>query len=252
MTNFAVNGNHYSDDGSSDNDMNNGGFRDHLLPMLSDVVTDTSAKVVVATTQVGLATAQANIATAAAAAAVASPGTSATSVTPLTLGLGIQNLFIQPNKTIPVGAWYVVANTPTPQIQMAGSVKSYDSATGALQLSVTVVKGAGTFSAWTVSLSAPIPSLASYVTSVNTGYNITAADQNNLLKYTGAAPGTLTADSVVALGNGFSGWIKATRSSLTFDPNGADQVNGALTCRRYSGKPAMRLSPVEIRMYLPA
>jgi hypothetical protein len=38
MTQVLVNGNVYSDDGSTPNDMQNGGHRQHLLPMVSDLM----------------------------------------------------------------------------------------------------------------------------------------------------------------------------------------------------------------------
>lgn len=40
MTTVTVNGNSYSDAGETSNDMRNGGFRTHLLPMLSDVMVE--------------------------------------------------------------------------------------------------------------------------------------------------------------------------------------------------------------------
>lgn len=55
MTNAVFNDNAYSDDGSSSRDMQGGGHRQWLLPMLSDAVTDVGGKVVQATTGAGQA-----------------------------------------------------------------------------------------------------------------------------------------------------------------------------------------------------
>ncbi|MFZ6644414.1 hypothetical protein ACO0LO_01750 [Undibacterium sp. TJN25] len=222
-----ANGNAYSDDGTSGHDMRTGGFRDNLMPMIADIMGEAGDKLAAAAAQAVLATQQASLAQASAATAVTAPGTVASSETQLTIGIDVQNLMVEPHKSIAIGAWYVIACTATPQIQMAGPVKAYNEATGALQIGTTVSKGNGTFSAWTVSLSAPIPSLSSFVSSIPPGYNITSSDQGNVLKYTAAVPGTLTAASVVALGSGFSGWIRATRSSLTLDPFSSELVNGA-------------------------
>jgi hypothetical protein len=160
MTQVTVNGNTYSDDGSTPKDMQSGGFRENLLPMVSDTMTDTAAKVAAAANQASIATAQANIAIGAAASTVTGPGSTGTSTTSLTVGLGSKSLTIQTGKTLYPGMPIVVAATATPQDAMYGPLISYNSGTGAMVVQVTNINTttAGTYitaAAWTVSLSGP-------------------------------------------------------------------------------------------------
>lgn len=160
MTQVTVNGNKYSDDGSTPRDMNNGGFRQQLLPMISDTMIDTSGKVAAAAHQAELAQAAADAAAVSASTAVSGPGSNATSTTSLTVAMGIQSLAIQPGKTLSPGMPCTIASTASPRNWMNGSIDSYNSATGALQVYVTnigvVTPGVyPTLSAWLISLSGP-------------------------------------------------------------------------------------------------
>lgn len=76
----------------------------------------------------------------------------ATSTTSLTIGTGSQSLTIQTGKHFQVGQPVRIAYTTTPANFMDGQVTSYNSGTGALVVNVTSVGGAGTQSAWTISL----------------------------------------------------------------------------------------------------
>ena len=117
-----------------------------------------------ATTQAGTATTQAGNASASAAAAAASaltalnaPGTSATSASSVAVGTGAKSLTIQTGKGIVVGMSVVIARTSAPATtRMSGVVTSYDSGTGALGVTVDSVTGSGTYTDWTVSLSAAV------------------------------------------------------------------------------------------------
>jgi hypothetical protein len=160
MTQVIVNGNTYSDDGSTPKDMQAGGFRTHLLPMVSDTMVDTAAKVAAAAHQVELAEDAAAAAAVSASTAVSGPGSNGTSTTSLTVGLGAQSLTIQTGKTLSPGMPCTIASTASPRNWMNGSIDSYNSGTGALQVYVTNIGlvTPGTFptlSAWTVSLSGP-------------------------------------------------------------------------------------------------
>ena len=153
MTIVTVNGNTYSDDGSTSKDMQNGGFRSYLLPMVSDTMTDTAAKVAAAAASAAAAAVSAST-------AVSGPGSNGTSTTSLTVALGTQSLTIQTAKTISPGMPITIASTASPKNWMNGSCDSYNSGTGALQVNVTniglVTPGVyPTLSAWTVSLSGP-------------------------------------------------------------------------------------------------
>lgn len=95
-----------------------------------------------------------------AASAVNSPGTSATSTTSLTITVGTKSLVIQVGKAFSVGQFLIIASTATPGNYMVGQITSHDSATGALVVNVSAIGGVGTFSSWTVSLTAASTGLA--------------------------------------------------------------------------------------------
>jgi hypothetical protein len=101
------------------------------------------------------AVASASAASASAASALAAPGTSATSTTSLTIGAGAKALTIQTGKAYAVGQFVTVASTVSPTNYMLGQITAYDAGTGALTVQVGSVGGAGTFSAWTVAITAP-------------------------------------------------------------------------------------------------
>ena len=94
-------------------------------------------------------------AAASAATAIASPYTNGTSTTSLTIATGAQSLTIQTGKAIVVGMEVVIARTSAPTNRMSGVVTSYVTGTGALGVTVNSIYGSGTFTDWTVSLSAP-------------------------------------------------------------------------------------------------
>lgn len=160
MTQVTVNGNSYSDDGSTPKDMDNGGFRQHMLPLVTDILIDTSGKVAAAEHQVELAQAAADAAAVAASTAVSGPGSTGTSTTSLTIAMGVQSLVIQPGKTLAPGMPCTIGSTASPRNWMNGSIDSYNSANGALQVNVTnigvVTPGVyPTLAAWSISLSGP-------------------------------------------------------------------------------------------------
>ncbi len=107
-----------------------------------------------ATTQAGTATTQAAAAAASALTALNAPGTTATSTTSLTVATGAQSLTIQTGKTIVPGMEVIIAYTTDPTIRMVGTVTAYTTGTGALAVTVTSKAGTGTYTDWTVSLTA--------------------------------------------------------------------------------------------------
>ena len=117
--------------------------------------TNGAAQVTLATAQVVLATTQATNAAASAATAVSAPGTSATSTTSNAVAVGSKTMTIQTGKSLVVGAWIVCAETANPATNyMIGAITNYNSGTGSLTFLVTTIGGSGTYSAWTVSLTA--------------------------------------------------------------------------------------------------
>jgi hypothetical protein len=85
--------------------------------------------------------------------AVASADTAATSSTSLTIGTGTKSLTVETGKDFVVGMYVIVAYTSSPANYMAGTITSYDSGTGALEIEAATASGSGTYSNWTVSLS---------------------------------------------------------------------------------------------------
>jgi hypothetical protein len=86
--------------------------------------------------------------------AINAPGTSATSTTSVLIGTGSKSLTIQTGKDIVVGMFVLIARTSAPTNYMAGQVTSYNSETGALAVFINSVGGSGTYTDWTISLSA--------------------------------------------------------------------------------------------------
>ena len=111
-----------------------------------------------ATTKAAEAVISASAALASANSAVLSPGTSATSATSLVIGEGAKTLTIQAGKAFALGQTVIIASTADATKQMGGILTAHDSATGAItvQVATGAFSGSGTFSAWTVSLTAAV------------------------------------------------------------------------------------------------
>lgn len=100
------------------------------------------------------ALASANASAASALTAINAPGTSATSTTSDTVEVGSTAITIQTGKAFVVGMFVVMASTASPSNYLVGQITSYNSGTGQLDINATSVGGAGTFDAWTISLTA--------------------------------------------------------------------------------------------------
>lgn len=177
MTQLTANGNTYSDDGTTPKDMNNGGFRNHLMPMLKDVMTDVGADVTAAESAK-------TAAQAAATSAANAPGTNATSTTSDTIALGSTSITLaQTGKLYSVGQQIRIASTASPTNWMDGTLTAFNAATGAMTVNVTAISGSGTFAAWTVALSGA-PGVAGVLNELK-GANIASAATVNLDTATG-------------------------------------------------------------------
>ena len=89
---------------------------------------------------------------------VSSAGFAGTSTTSLSVGEGTKSLTVQTARGYVPGAQLIIANTAAPSTNyMYGIVTSYNAGTGALVAEVPAdgARGAGTYTAWTVSLSGP-------------------------------------------------------------------------------------------------
>lgn len=150
MTAVTINGNAYSDDGSQSRDMRGFGYRDWLLPMLSDTMTVAAAIGASVTAAAGSASAAADSATAAQNYAASLNGTS---ITATSIGTGSKSLTTQTGKQFSAGQWVMVVRAADVNAWMFGQIVSYNSGSGALIVDVTVTNGAGTFSDWAIILS---------------------------------------------------------------------------------------------------
>lgn len=120
-------------------------------------ISTATAQADIATTQAGIATTKATEAAASAAAAVNAPGTNATSTTSIIVGTGSKTLTVQTGKSFVVGQFVTIARTSAPTtVNMFGQISSYTSGTGVLIVNVNSIVGTGTFTDWTIGLSAPL------------------------------------------------------------------------------------------------
>lgn len=148
-------------DGSTVTDDNNpttglgaNGHRLRFIPALAQLVAVSSWVVNYVTTKVAEAAAFAST-------AVNAPGTSATSTTSDTIATGVTNITLaQTGKLFGIGQWVIMANTAAPANFMVGQITAFTPGTGAMTISVPAggAFGAGTFAAWTISLTSPLDS----------------------------------------------------------------------------------------------
>lgn len=149
MTQVTLNGHVYSDDGSAARDMQGGGVRNWLLPMLSDAAVDLSASQSAASSSAAAAAASAL------SAANAAAGLRATYTGAITLATGSLSITTQTNKQFVQAQHIVIINNAAPSNFLWGPVTSYNSSTGALVVDIQNVYGSGSLSGWTISLSGP-------------------------------------------------------------------------------------------------
>lgn len=166
--------------------------------------------------------------------ATMAPGTSATSVTSLTIGLGTKTLTLaQTGKLFKKGNTVTVATSAAGNNWMSGPITAFDSGTGVMTINATNFTGSGTFADWIVSLSGAAgltgvvnELLASSIASAAT-VNLTNAS-GNLVHITGTTTinaFTLTPGaerSVV-----FDGALTLTNSAGLLLPGGANIITVA-------------------------
>lgn len=135
--------------------LDNYGYASRLVPAFSNLLN-------VATYTQGRATAAASSATDAAnyaASALNAPGTNATSTTSVAIASGVDKTFvIQTGKAYVIGQTLNAASAANPANYMAGQVKSYNSGTGSLVITVSQIGGSGTYADWVISMGAIVSS----------------------------------------------------------------------------------------------
>ncbi|MEN9885538.1 MAG: hypothetical protein RL758_116 [Pseudomonadota bacterium] len=151
------NGSTVSDDANPSTGLADGGHRTRFVPALAQVVAIAGNTV----TKAQEAAASAASASASALTAINAPGTQATSTSSVSIGTGSKSFTLaQTGKSFVVGQYVQVVSTASPANYMVGAVTAFNSGTGAMTISVTNaanVGGSGTFSAWAVLPSSPLP-----------------------------------------------------------------------------------------------
>ena len=233
MTSIVINGNAYSDDGSTPQDMQHYGYLTHLLPMIGDTATVAG--------QVASDAAQAAIDAATASnGALALRGTSTTS---LAVSAGTKTLTTQTGKQFTAGNYVTISRTSAPTTLMHGVVTSYSGAT--LIVEVATVAGSGTFTDWTIALSgasgeqgASGNGVMPYVAKTG-AYTVVTTDRGSLIDCT-SGTFTLSFQACATLGANWSVYIRNSGTGLiTLDPNGAETINAAATYPLNAGNTAM-------------
>jgi hypothetical protein len=233
VTQVTANGNTYSDDRTAAKDMNDGGSRTHLVPMLSDVMTEIS----------GATSAAADAEAAAASAAAYAAALYGTSTTSVAVGTGSKSWTTQTGKQFSVGVFLTIARTAAPTNWMVGQVTAYNSGTGALTVNVTGTNGSGTYTDWTINVSGAQGATGltgpAYVQarSTKTGaYTLVAGDLGNLIDCTS---GTFTLAFTAAATLTSSWWCEIRNSGtgdVTLDPNSTEQIDGLTSFVMYPGE----------------
>lgn len=223
MTSIVINGNAYSDDGSTPQDMQHYGYLTHLLPMIGDTATVAG--------QVAIDAAQAALdAGTASNGALALRGTSTTS---LAVSAGTKTLTTQTGKQFTAGNYVTISRTSAPTTLMHGVVTSYSGST--LTVEVATIAGSGTFTDWTIALSGaqgvqgPSGNGVMPYAAKTGSYTVVTTDRGSLIDCT-SGTFTLAFQACATLGSDWSCYIRNSGTGvITLDPSGAETIDGAAT-----------------------
>lgn len=233
MTSIVINGNPYSDDGSTVNDMQHYGYLTHLLPMIGDTAT-VAGEVQANADQVAIDAANAQNA------AEALKGTSTTA---LSVAAGNITLTTQAGKQFTAGNYVTISRISAPTTLMHGVVTSYSGTT--LEVSVSTVGGAGgPFTDWNIAISgakgndgATGNGQMAYLPKSG-AYTVTAADKGSVIDCTGTF--TLGFQACATLGSAWTTYVRNSGTgSVTLSPNGSETINGSATYTLNAGSTVM-------------
>lgn len=223
MTQATINGNTYSDDGTSSKDMLNGGHRTHFIPMVGDV----AAVAGVVATQ---AAQTANDAANAANGALATKGTSTTS---LAVSAGSKSITTQSGKQFTAGNFITISRTSAPTTLMHGVVTAYSGT--ALTVEVSTISGSGNYTDWTIALSGaqgaqgPSGNGVMPYAAKTSAYTVVTTDRGSLIDCT-SGTFVLSFQGCATLGADWACYIRNSGTGvITLDPNGAETIDGAAT-----------------------
>jgi hypothetical protein len=229
MTQVTVNGNTYSDDGTTAKDMLGKGYATHFFPLLNDVIVrvgDAEDAAVAADASADLAAAYA--------AALSSTSTTSTAV-----GSGSKTLTTQSGKQYAAGQKVIIARTSDSAIWMYGAVTSYSSTT--LIVNVSDYDGSGTYTDWTISVAgikgatgvsgASAPRLEK-----TSAYTIGSSDKGKVIVAT-SGTWSFTFSACSTLTSGWYAWVfNDGTGTITLDPNSTEQIDGGTTLVMYPGE----------------
>lgn len=173
----------------------------------------------------------------AAEAATGAPGTNSTSTSTLTIGEGLKTLNFGADKLYVPTMTVTIGSTASPTNAMTAQVQAYDPVTGdGTALVGKEYTGSGTFSAWTISLSALAQTIR-LLRSTRTSNTILSASDWRL--YVDVTSGTFT-QTLTAAGTLGDGWYVDYGNSgsgiVTLDPAGTELIGGASTLNVYPGE----------------
>lgn len=201
MTQITVNGNTYSDDGTAANDMTQGGFRQHLLPMIGDVMVGAGAAVV-----------------------TAAAGFTATSSTSAALGTGAKTLTVETGKGFVADMFIVAWDAADVSRFMVGQVTAYTSGTGVLAFTVLAdvdVAGTGTITSWRVALTGRRGAQGPIGVTGATG---PTGPQGDAGVVTAAGDGTVSAPGIAWAADADTGLRRTASGTQRVVSNGADAL----------------------------
>lgn len=208
-----------TDDSNPTTGLANGGHRLRFVPALAQMVACMQYVMGQLASLLSSATTQANNAAASAQTAVNAPGTSGTSTTSIAV---VQSGAISPStqtgKAWVVGQWVNVARTSAPAaVNMTGVITAYNSGTGAMTINIVQAIGSGTFSDWTISLSAPLRA-ARPISAQATNFTAVA----NAFEYLITASCTMTLPATPAIGDEVAFAVGRSGITVTIGRNGVN------------------------------
>lgn len=230
MVSVTINGNTYSADGSAAKDMQHDGHRTHLIPMMQDVVVETS----------NASTDAANAATSASQAQTYAAALSATSSSSISFGTGSKVFTVGTGKQFAAQQWVKITRTSTSDY-MWGPVTSYTSGDLTVDVQVSSPSSGGPYTTWTIGMAGPQGAAGSstpdsVLATKSANYTAVAADKGDVIEFdTGST--TLNLTAAATLGSGW--WCKLINSStgdVTVDPNSTELINGSSTITATHGE----------------
>jgi len=178
-----------TDDASPVTGLAQGGHRERFVPALAQTVAVAQHII----DQVDTAVAAAGSAAASATEALNAPGWKGTSTTNHSVTTGAKSFTTQTGKSFAAGQFLVIAVAASPQIYMMCQITGYVGGTGVLTVNVQYAIGGGSFSDWSISLTAgpvggEVPTLAA-LKSVDTSQFVGGETIGLTEKTSGAANG---------------------------------------------------------------